>query len=75
MKVKSYMHFKYGWFEKLKHLRLRRMNGLRTLKIDKGALPNLEELWPALCPQLEQVPDDIQNLKALKHLSLYEMEL
>ncbi|KAJ1441194.1 P-loop containing nucleoside triphosphate hydrolase [Sesbania bispinosa] len=59
-----------GWFKKLKDLRLEKMQALKTLKIDKGALPLLEKLTIGPCPQMEEVPHDIQNLQALQTSSV-----
>ncbi|XLS63617.1 hypothetical protein HN51_023591 [Arachis hypogaea] len=69
------VHFKCGWFEKLKELTLQRMNTLRTLKIDKGALPKLEVLRLGSCPQIIEGADAIQNLEALKNLYLIDMPI
>ncbi|KAL1347521.1 hypothetical protein HN51_023590 [Arachis hypogaea] len=71
----SKVHFKCGWFEKLKELTLQRMNTLRTLKIDKGALPKLEVLRLGSCPQIIEGADAIQNLEALKNLYLIDMPI
>ncbi|KAJ1393038.1 Virus X resistance protein-like, coiled-coil domain [Sesbania bispinosa] len=64
-----------GWFKKLKELRLEKMKALKTLKIDRGALPLLEKLTIGPCPQMEEIPHDIQNLQALQHLRFYEMPM
>ncbi|MED6159455.1 hypothetical protein PIB30_042529 [Stylosanthes scabra] len=66
------VHFKCGWFEKLKDLTLLRMNTLRTLKIEKGTLSNLEVLRLGSSPQMKDAVD-IQNLEALKNLYLIDM--
>ncbi|KAB1221577.1 Disease resistance protein RPM1 [Morella rubra] len=68
------LHFEEGSFQKLKKLRLRKLDGLRMLKIDRGALPLLEELEIGPCPQLKELPFGIQHLKSLSTLDLYDME-
>ena len=55
-----------GGFQKLKHLGLRNLGGLNRLIIDEGALPLLEKLVIAECPQLKEVPSGIQHMKSLK---------
>lgn len=67
------LHFKDGCLRKLKNMEFENMQGLRVLKIDKGALPKLEELTIEQCEKLIEVPCDVQNLEALKLLDLVEM--
>ncbi|KAJ7960414.1 Disease resistance protein [Quillaja saponaria] len=67
------LHFKEGWLKKLKVLRLKDMQRLRSLKIDKGALQLLEKLSIGPCPKLLEIPTDIHNLKNLKILHFYDM--
>ncbi|KAK7299891.1 hypothetical protein RJT34_10720 [Clitoria ternatea] len=67
------MHFQEGWFTKLKHLKLQNMPHLKTLKIDKKALPCLEQLELGPCPQMLQPTGDIHNLVSLKCLYHYKM--
>ena len=52
---------------------LRNLGGLNRLIIDEGALPLLEKLAIAECPQLKEVPSGIHHLKSLKTLEFYEM--
>ncbi|KAB1221490.1 Disease resistance protein RPM1 [Morella rubra] len=68
------LHFEEGSFQKLKKLRLRKLDGLRMLKIDTEALPLLQELEIGPCPQLKELPSGIQHLKSLSTLDLYDME-
>lgn len=67
------LHFKDGWFKKLRCMRLRSMVGLKILKIEEAALPSLELLQLQQCPYLMEVPNDIENLKNLKVLNIREM--
>ncbi|KAK7320309.1 hypothetical protein VNO77_29666 [Canavalia gladiata] len=67
------LHFQEGWFPKLKCLHLESLHGLRTLKIDEKALPQLEQLVLGPCPQMVQAPTDIQNLESLKQVFLLGM--
>nr|XP_015896475.2 disease resistance protein RPM1-like [Ziziphus jujuba var. spinosa] len=67
------LHFEEGGFGKLKVLSLGKMYTLKVLKIDQGALPLLEELGIGPSPLLKEVPSDIQNLKNLKLLKIYQM--
>ncbi|CAK7323839.1 unnamed protein product [Dovyalis caffra] len=57
-----------GGFQKLKLLGLTGSNELKTMTIDKGAMPLLETLYIGPCPQLKEVPSGIQHLKHLKEL-------
>ncbi|XP_027182104.1 disease resistance protein RPM1-like [Coffea eugenioides] len=65
--------FKAGGFLKLKELRLKRMEGLRWMRVEEGALPRLQILSLQLLPLLEELPLGIQHLIQLQRLSLYEM--
>ncbi|KAF7816018.1 disease resistance protein RPM1-like [Senna tora] len=67
------LHFKDGWFKKLQCLRFRSLLGLKILKIDKEALPSLVLLQLSQCSKIVELPDDIENLKNLRVLSLREM--
>ncbi|CAK7323836.1 unnamed protein product [Dovyalis caffra] len=62
------IHFEEGGFQKLKELLLSGLNELKTMTIDKGAMPLLESLAIGACPQLKEVSSGIQHLKHLKEL-------
>ncbi|CAK7323837.1 unnamed protein product [Dovyalis caffra] len=61
------IHFK-GGFQKLKLLGLAGLNELKTMTIDKGAMPFVETLQIGPSSQLKEVPSGIQHLKHLKEL-------
>ncbi|CDP12967.1 unnamed protein product [Coffea canephora] len=65
--------FKAEGFLKLKCLELRRMEGLRWMRVEEGALPRLQKLFLEQLPLLEELPMGIQHLTQLQELSLYEM--
>ncbi|XP_027180441.1 disease resistance protein RPM1-like [Coffea eugenioides] len=65
--------FKTGGFLMLKRLHLKRMEGLRWMRVEEGALPRLETLFLQQLPLLEELPLGIQHLSHLQRLSLYEM--
>ncbi|KAK4275268.1 hypothetical protein QN277_018382 [Acacia crassicarpa] len=65
--------FKKGWLRKLKILRLKYLEQLKTLKIEDKALPQLETLYLGPCPQIAEIPDDFQNLRNLQSLRLCDM--
>nr|XP_027080296.1 disease resistance protein RPM1-like [Coffea arabica] len=65
--------FKAGGFLKLKWMYLKRMEGLRWMRVEEGALPRLRELFLQQLPLLEELPLGIQHLIHLQRLSLYEM--
>ncbi|GAU29560.1 hypothetical protein TSUD_153100 [Trifolium subterraneum] len=67
------LHFEYGWFQKLKELKVRICTYLREVVIDKGALPslkklNLNELW-----SIKNIPTGIQHLEKLEVLIISYM--
>ena len=59
--------------QKLKHLFLLDMRGLKTMKIHKGALPLLEHLEIGPSPQMREVPSGIRLLKSLKSIHFWGM--
>ncbi|XP_027180819.1 disease resistance protein RPM1-like [Coffea eugenioides] len=65
--------FKAGGFLNLKWMHLRRMEGLRWMRVEEGALPRLQKLFLQQLPLLEELPLGIQHLRHLQRLSLYEM--
>ncbi|XP_059436414.1 disease resistance protein RPM1-like [Corylus avellana] len=67
------LHFDEGGFRKLKKLTLRELKTLKMVEIDRGSLPNLEQLEIGPCPQMKELPIGIQHLKSLKILDFYEM--
>jgi disease resistance protein RPM1 len=50
----------------------KKLDRLKMVKIDKGALPLLEQLEIGPCPKLKEVPFGIQHLENLKTLDFYE---
>ncbi|CDP06250.1 unnamed protein product [Coffea canephora] len=65
--------FKAGGFPKLKELHLKRMEGLRWMRVEEGALPHLQKLFLQQLPSLEELPMGIQHLIQLRRLNLFEM--
>ncbi|XP_027157292.1 disease resistance protein RPM1-like [Coffea eugenioides] len=65
--------FKAGGFLKLKRLHLKRMEGLRWMRVEEGALPRLHQLILDRLPSLKELPLGIQHLSHLQMLGLYEM--
>ncbi|XP_027081708.2 disease resistance protein RPM1-like [Coffea arabica] len=65
--------FKTGGFLMLKRLHLKRMEGLRWMRVEEGALPRLETLFLQQLPLLEELPLGIQHLSHLQRLILAEM--
>ncbi|XP_027183159.1 disease resistance protein RPM1-like [Coffea eugenioides] len=64
--------FKAGGFLNLKWMHLKRMEGLRWMRVEKGALPRLQTLFLEQLPLLEELPLGIQHLSNLQRLTLYE---
>ncbi|XP_027180881.1 disease resistance protein RPM1-like [Coffea eugenioides] len=65
--------FKAGGFLKLKRLHIKRMEGLRWMRVEEGALPRLQKLFLQQLPLLEELPIGIQHLIELQQLNLYEV--
>ncbi|KAL5547001.1 hypothetical protein UlMin_006688 [Ulmus minor] len=63
------LHFENGAFEKLKELALSKLDGLKLIKLDEGALPALEKLVLADCLLLEEVPS-VKDLRKIKHFEI-----
>ncbi|XP_038726058.1 disease resistance protein RPM1-like [Tripterygium wilfordii] len=64
--------FKEGGFQRLKFLGLNKLEQLKTVAVEKGALSCLEKLIVEDCG-LQQVPSGIENLTMLKLLEFLKM--
>ncbi|KAK8660753.1 hypothetical protein V6N13_051664 [Hibiscus sabdariffa] len=67
------LHFEKGYFQSLKELALRMLNGLNRLTIEEGAVPCLEWLSIGPSPYLQELPWTISRLNGLKHLDFHNM--
>nr|GLL40877.1 disease resistance protein RPM1-like [Ipomoea trifida] len=65
--------FKAGKFEKLRLLDLDRLEGLRSVTMEVGAVPLLEKLVIRRCNSLERVPAGIEGLVNMKFLEFIDM--
>ncbi|CDP19403.1 unnamed protein product [Coffea canephora] len=65
--------FKTGGFLKLKDLYLKKLEKLKWLNVEEGALASLHELCLDRLPLLEELPLDIQHLSQLRKLGLHEL--
>ncbi|XP_027082012.1 disease resistance protein RPM1-like [Coffea arabica] len=65
--------FKAGGFPKLKELYLVKLEKLKWLKVEEGALPSLHELSLDRLPLLEELPLGIQHSRNLRKLYLSEL--
>lgn len=66
--------FKSGKFQALKSLELRKMKGLKSVMVEKGAMPHLHEMQIAACDLLQGLPQGIENLTKLQSLLMYDMD-
>ncbi|KAL5548059.1 hypothetical protein UlMin_003290 [Ulmus minor] len=67
------LHFEQGGFQKLKLLQLNELDGLKEMKISRGALPLLEELSISSCSQLKMTASNLRGLKSLRLVEISEM--
>ncbi|GMQ04122.1 hypothetical protein CsSME_00049650 [Camellia sinensis var. sinensis] len=65
--------FNAGGFQRLKHLNLYKLKGLRWVKVEEGAMPHLETLTIRNSELMEEVPSGIEHLKKLQTFELCEM--
>ncbi|RVW19130.1 Disease resistance protein RPM1 [Vitis vinifera] len=66
--------FEATGFQKLKILRIVWLIGLKRVKIEHGALPQLETLRVGPCPQLEELPPGIRHLTRLTTLEFDDLQ-
>uniref|UniRef100_A0A151UDF4 Disease resistance protein RPM1 n=1 Tax=Cajanus cajan TaxID=3821 RepID=A0A151UDF4_CAJCA len=69
------LYFKDEGFQKLKELRLKYLNKLNSIFIERGALPSLKKLVLKEIPELRKVPRGIQHLEKLQVLIIKDMPL
>ncbi|GAY47795.1 hypothetical protein CUMW_107100 [Citrus unshiu] len=61
-------HFEAGWFPKLQKLLLWDFVAVKSVIIEKGAMPDIRELEIGPCPLLMEIPIGIEHLRNLKLL-------
>lgn len=69
------LKFEEGGFQKLMLLELSDFYQLKVVKIERGALPLLEELQIGLSPQLKEVPSGMIYFKNFKLVEISEMPM
>ncbi|KAL6205932.1 hypothetical protein ACLB2K_023184 [Fragaria x ananassa] len=57
-------------FVKLVSLQLKNFGSLKKITIEKGAMPNLRDIWIVSCMELKAVPLGLENLSNLQTLTL-----
>ncbi|KAJ6714742.1 DISEASE RESISTANCE PROTEIN RP [Salix viminalis] len=67
------LHFSHKGFKKLKVLGLNKLERLKSITVQKGALPSLQKLVVEGCKQLQKVPSGIKHLAMLKALDFFDM--
>ncbi|XP_031113155.1 disease resistance protein RPM1-like [Ipomoea triloba] len=67
------LHFNAGKFRSLRLLNLDKLEELRSVVIDEGAMPHLERLVIQRCSFMERVPVGIECLINLKYLEFFDM--
>nr|KYP71599.1 Disease resistance protein RPM1 [Cajanus cajan] len=69
------LYFKDEGFRKLKELRLKDLDKLNSIFIEKGTLPSLEKLVLKEIPKLRKVPSGIEHLEKLQVLKMKDMPI
>ena len=67
------LHFNADGFRSLKVLSLDKMDGLKMVIVEKGAMSSLEKLILQRCKLLHSLPSGIEHLSKLKSLEFYDM--
>ncbi|CAA2971099.1 disease resistance RPM1-like [Olea europaea subsp. europaea] len=67
------LRFKAGKFQRLRLLDLDKLEPLREVIVEDGAMPHLEKLIIQRCNFLESVPTGIENLINIKVLEFFDM--
>lgn len=67
------LHFRAGGFLKLKRLSLRKSRGMKWVRVEEGAMPNLQALRLTDLKLMEELPGGIQHLTKLRLVSLNNM--
>ncbi|KAJ6946704.1 NBS-LRR type disease resistance protein [Populus alba x Populus x berolinensis] len=67
------LHFSHEGFKKLKVLGLNKLERLKSITVQKGALPSLQKLVVQGCKLLQKVPSGIKHLAKLKALDFFDM--
>ncbi|KAB1216340.1 Disease resistance protein RPM1 [Morella rubra] len=67
------LHFKAKGFQRLQFLGLDKLDELKMVRVDMGALPSLEKLVLQRCKSLYRLPLGIEHLSKLKLLEFFDM--
>ncbi|KDO59237.1 hypothetical protein CISIN_1g048733mg, partial [Citrus sinensis] len=62
-----------SWFPKLRKLVLLNFEAVKSVIIEKGAMPDIRELWIGPCPLLMEIPIGIDHLRNLELLTFHDM--
>jgi disease resistance protein RPM1 len=65
--------FQAKGFQRLKFLGLNKLERLRMITVEQGAMPCLEKLIVQSCKSLRRVPSGIEHLSTLKVLEFFDM--
>ncbi|KAJ4829444.1 hypothetical protein Tsubulata_006641 [Turnera subulata] len=69
------LRFRSGGFQRLRVLGLNRLNRLKSITVQNGAMPCLQSLAVQSCKLLEKVPYGIKHLTELKVLEFLDMPI
>jgi disease resistance protein RPM1 len=65
--------FQAKGFQRLKFLGINKLESLRVITVQQGAMPCLEKLIVQSCKELKTVPSGIEHLTTLKVLEFFNM--
>lgn len=65
--------FQAKGFQRLKFLGLNKLDRLRMIIVEQGAMPSLEKMIVQSCKSLRRVPSGIEHLSTLKVLEFFNM--
>ncbi|XP_052311532.1 disease resistance protein RPM1-like isoform X2 [Populus trichocarpa] len=65
--------FQAKGFQRLKFLGLNKLDRLRIIIVERGAMPSLEKMIVQSCKSLRRVPSGIEHLSTLKVLEFFNM--
>ncbi|KAI3445404.1 hypothetical protein Pfo_002069 [Paulownia fortunei] len=67
------LKFKKGGFQRLKEVGLQKLSGLKWVRVEKGSMPRLEEMFILNCKSMAEVPAGVEHLTSLRRVEFSDM--